>query len=138
MDELERDDGAKVHFERPGEPSDTAIVTMSGELDMSNIGRLDAIVSPALSESPTRLIVEVSVERLRHTVRIEVTDAGGGKPTMRSPGPQDPFGRGLRIVDMLSDSWGVDYDPPRGKTVWFTLKLPQPSARRSAPLSGRG
>ncbi len=54
-------------------------------------------------------------------VRIEVTDSGSGKPTMRSPGPDEPSGRGLQIVDMLSDSWGVEPEHPSGKTVWFTM-----------------
>lgn len=54
-------------------------------------------------------------------IRVEVTDSGSGTPTMRSPGPDDPSGRGLQIVDMLSHSWGVDPEQPSGKTVWFTV-----------------
>jgi hypothetical protein len=40
---------------------------------------------------------------------------------MRSPGPNDPSGRGLQIVDMLSDEWGIEPEVPAGKTVWFSL-----------------
>ncbi|MFZ1995543.1 MAG: ATP-binding protein [Solirubrobacteraceae bacterium] len=54
-------------------------------------------------------------------IRVEVTDSGSGTPTMRSPGPDEPSGRGLQIVDMLSDSWGVELEDPSGKTVWFTM-----------------
>ncbi|HYZ80364.1 MAG TPA: ATP-binding protein [Solirubrobacteraceae bacterium] len=54
-------------------------------------------------------------------IRVEVTDSGTGTPTMRSPGPNDPSGRGLQIVDMLSASWGVKPERPAGKTVWFTV-----------------
>lgn len=54
-------------------------------------------------------------------IRVEVTDSGAGTPTMRSPGPDEPSGRGLQIVDMLSASWGVHPERPSGKTVWFTL-----------------
>lgn len=54
-------------------------------------------------------------------IRIEVTDSGMGTPTMRSPGPNEPSGRGLQIVDMLSASWGVEPERPAGKTVWFTV-----------------
>jgi anti-sigma regulatory factor (Ser/Thr protein kinase) len=54
-------------------------------------------------------------------IRVEVTDSGSGTPTIRSPGPDDPSGRGLQIVDMLSHSWGVDPEQPSGKTVWFTV-----------------
>jgi anti-sigma regulatory factor (Ser/Thr protein kinase) len=54
-------------------------------------------------------------------IRVEVTDSGTGTPTMRSPGPDDPSGRGLQIVDMLSANWGVNPERPSGKTVWFTV-----------------
>jgi anti-sigma regulatory factor (Ser/Thr protein kinase) len=54
-------------------------------------------------------------------IRVEVTDSGTGTPTMRSPGPDEPSGRGLQIVDMLSASWGVQPERPAGKTVWFTI-----------------
>ena len=54
-------------------------------------------------------------------IRVEVTDSGAGTPRMRSPGPDEPSGRGLRIVDMLSSSWGVQPESPAGKTVWFTV-----------------
>lgn len=62
-------------------------------------------------------------------IRVEVTDSGSGTPTMRSPGPDEPSGRGLQIVDMLSDSWGVEPENPSGKTVWFTM----PAATAMAP-----
>ena len=38
-----------------------------------------------------------------------------GTPTMRSPGPDEPSGRGLQIVDMLSESWGVVPEQPSRK-----------------------
>lgn len=54
-------------------------------------------------------------------IRVEVTDHGGGTPEMRFPGPDEPTGRGLQIVDMLSEEWGVESSGPAGKTVWFML-----------------
>jgi anti-sigma regulatory factor (Ser/Thr protein kinase) len=63
-------------------------------------------------------------------IRVEVTDSGSGTPTMRSPGPDEPSGRGLQIVDMLSDTWGVEAERPSGKTVWFTM--PAATAMASA------
>jgi RNA polymerase sigma-B factor len=64
---------------------------------------------------------EVIVHRSDDIIRVEVNDHGAGIPVMRSPGPEDANGRGLWIVDMLSDAWGVTPSPPSGKTVWFTL-----------------
>ena len=53
-------------------------------------------------------------------VRIEVRDTGQGRPVPRSPTPIEPTGRGLRIVEAMSDSWGID-DSSGAKTVWFTV-----------------
>jgi anti-sigma regulatory factor (Ser/Thr protein kinase) len=91
----------------------------------------------------------ISILRTSSEIRIEVTDSGSGKPTMRSPGPHEPSGRGLQIVDMLSKRWGVEPEIPSGKTVWFTLDVPAPRESRaergsrqrpedqSAPITGR-
>jgi hypothetical protein len=46
---------------------------------------------------------------------------------MRTPGPTDPDGRGLQIVDMLASSWGFDALPEGGKTVWFALATKAPA-----------
>jgi anti-sigma regulatory factor (Ser/Thr protein kinase) len=75
---------------------------------------------------------ELTIIQTAATIRVEATDRGGGAPTMRSPGPTDPDGRGLRIVDMLSSSWGFDPLPAGGKTVWFAVGS-QPPAERERP-----
>jgi anti-anti-sigma factor len=70
-----------------------------------------------------RTSFEVAIHRTETQIRVEVTDHGSGTPTMRSPTPDEPTGRGLRIVDLLSERWGVD-GRDGGKTVWFTLASP--------------
>ena len=66
----------------------------------------------------------VSIEQTAREVRVDVTDAAGGDVAMRDPGPTEPTGRGLRIVDQLADAWGVqELVDPTGKRVWFTLRL---------------
>jgi anti-sigma regulatory factor (Ser/Thr protein kinase) len=65
----------------------------------------------------------VTIERLPRRIRIAVTDAGPGEPVMRAPTPTEPTGRGLRIVERLSDSWGVQHAGAGGKTVWFTVRV---------------
>lgn len=67
---------------------------------------------------------ELRVARAHGEIRVEVTDRAGGSPVMRSPGPDDPTGRGLQIVNMLSDAWGVVHRTARGTTVWFTVPAP--------------
>jgi two-component sensor histidine kinase len=69
----------------------------------------------------TQTEFEVRVERSPDGIRIEVTDDAGGTPELRSPAIDEPTGRGLRIIELLSDAWGVDFAPEGGKTVWFTL-----------------
>jgi hypothetical protein len=64
-------------------------------------------------------------------IRIEVRDASRGIPVRRSPAPQDPSGRGLRIVEAMSDTWGI-IPSDSGKTVWFVL---QPAASHDDPAS---
>jgi anti-sigma regulatory factor (Ser/Thr protein kinase) len=63
-------------------------------------------------------------------IRVEVRDAGGGKPRLLSPSPREPAGRGLRIVEAMSDDWGVIPDSG-GKVVWFTVTGAQPSGQVS-------
>ena len=41
------------------EASDGLTVTVSGELDITNVDRLDSVVAPALQRSPRRLVVDV-------------------------------------------------------------------------------
>jgi anti-sigma regulatory factor (Ser/Thr protein kinase) len=71
---------------------------------------------------------DVLIDRTQDEVRIEVSDLAGGTPTVRSPGPEDPRGRGLLIVEMLSEQWGVEYHTGDGKTVWFVVSVATQSA----------
>jgi anti-sigma regulatory factor (Ser/Thr protein kinase) len=77
---------------------------------------------------------DLTIIRTGHDIRVEATDHAGGTPTMRSPKPTDPSGRGLKIIDMLSAGWGVDADVAVGKTVWFTIADAEPA---SAAQTGR-
>ncbi len=62
-------------------------------------------------------------------IRVEVRDRGGGRPIVLSPTPREPAGRGLRIVDAMSDAWGV-ISTRDGKAVWFTLAQRAPGLER--------
>jgi anti-sigma regulatory factor (Ser/Thr protein kinase) len=63
---------------------------------------------------------ELTIDDSGREIRIEVRDTGQGRPVPRSPAPTDRTGRGLRIVEAMSGSWGID-PSSRGKTVWFTI-----------------
>ncbi len=62
----------------------------------------------------------VGVEDLGHGVRVSVQDPVSAPPVPRAPSESDQNGRGMRIVDALSDRWGTD-QVPDGKVVWCTL-----------------
>jgi len=68
-----------------------------------------------------RAAFELTVAHAGREVRIEVTDDAGGQPELRSPGPSDPTGRGLQIVGLFSDAWGVEHRSDDSTTVWFTV-----------------
>lgn len=66
---------------------------------------------------------ELVIERSEAGIRVQVTDGGGGSPTARLAGAEDRHGRGLHIVEELSDDWGATVLPGRGKAVWAHLAL---------------
>jgi anti-sigma regulatory factor (Ser/Thr protein kinase) len=63
---------------------------------------------------------ELAISDGQGEIRVEVSDAGRGRPTLRSPTVLEPSGRGLRIVQRLSKAWGV-VPGEDGTRVWFTL-----------------
>jgi anti-sigma regulatory factor (Ser/Thr protein kinase) len=66
----------------------------------------------------------VAIEVDRDRARVRVTDCGFGTPVLGDPHLHDCSGRGLLIVQQLSDDWGVDTDGSgEGKTVWFSMSL---------------
>jgi anti-sigma regulatory factor (Ser/Thr protein kinase) len=59
------------------------------------------------------------------TVRVSVRDGGAQTlPELGEPSPSTTGGRGLRIVDRLSQCWGTHRDD-EGVTVWAEVPVPQ-------------
>ncbi|TSB18024.1 ATP-binding protein [Streptomyces benahoarensis] len=54
-------------------------------------------------------------------VMCAVSDGGESTPVIGAPDPLAESGRGLRIVEQLSDAWGWTLPDRSGKTVWATL-----------------
>jgi anti-sigma regulatory factor (Ser/Thr protein kinase) len=62
--------------------------------------------------------IRVDVELRGETVRIAVADRAGGHVIMRTADPPtDVGGRGLQLVNALSERWGIDQLADR-KLVW--------------------
>jgi anti-sigma regulatory factor (Ser/Thr protein kinase) len=68
-----------------------------------------------------RTTFAVTVMQADGEIRVEVTDRAGGTPAMRSSGPDALSGRGLQIVDLLAEAWGVEHGSATSTTVWFTV-----------------
>src|SRR3954471_13450866 len=53
---------------------------------------------------------------------IDVRDADPRTPEVNDMGAERSSGRGLALVSMLADDWGVERVPEGGKSVWFALR----------------
>ncbi|MBO8192419.1 SpoIIE family protein phosphatase [Streptomyces oryzae] len=73
------------------------------------------------------LVAEITSRREgeRRTLRVNVSDSSDELPHRRSPGELASSGRGLMLLGMLADRWGVD---PRGegKCIWFEVHEQEP------------
>ncbi|MEV7402938.1 SpoIIE family protein phosphatase [Streptomyces sp. NPDC091267] len=75
------------------------------------------------------LTAYVTGETGRRRLLVEVMDRGDELPHQRTPGELASSGRGLLLLDILADQWGVRPEP-EGKTAWFALA--------EAPLADTG
>ncbi|GGZ12689.1 ATP-binding SpoIIE family protein phosphatase [Streptomyces poonensis] len=90
------------------------------------------------TDADALLVAEVagaSGEPAARRMRIEVTDASDDLPHRRRPGELASSGRGLMLMELLADAWGVD---PRGegKSIWFELREPATADGTTASPGG--
>lgn len=71
------------------------------------------------ADSPTMVVIDASGEHA--AIRVEVHDDCATAPRLGSFEPYASDGRGLALVDAMSERWGVDQDTD-GKRVWFELQ----------------
>lgn len=64
--------------------------------------------------------IVLAVECTESAMEIRVRDGSPELPRRNDPDEYAQHGRGLVLVDVLSDAWGVDAGPD-GKAVWFRL-----------------
>ena len=115
----------------PGEPRSVAAARRFVAESLAGLSQdvLDVLVL-MVSELATNSVVHarspfrVRVDRGPKAVRIDVHDLDSGRIEIAHATPNDLHGRGLSMVDVLSDDWGVTRSADEsGKTVWFTLNL---------------
>jgi serine/threonine-protein kinase RsbW len=85
-----------------------------------------------VSELVTNAVLYSRSDVIRCTLRlgggllwIEVTDRGVGlpEPEARTPADDEMSGRGLLLVEAVSEAWGVSPALPSGRSVWATVRV---------------
>jgi anti-sigma regulatory factor (Ser/Thr protein kinase) len=120
----------------PSQPASVAVARRRITTEMRSVGITDDAIDDA-----ALVITELVTNAIRHgsplpgrwlqvtwdldagTVEIAVSDGGGSqtRPQATRPSLSALGGRGLEIVDTLSDEWGVR---PPGTTVWAIIAAP--------------
>jgi anti-sigma regulatory factor (Ser/Thr protein kinase) len=67
--------------------------------------------------------IEMKIRLLGAGFYVEVWDRNGGSPTVPAQTDDAEGGRGLFLVESLSDKWGVRHPAEGGKVVWARLLL---------------
>ena len=88
------------------------------ELEERALLATSEMVSNAVNHAGPPVELEVDVRQRR--LRIAVSDPEPTAPR-RVEGPLGGSGRGLHILDRITDDWGVDHHRGNGKTVWCLL-----------------
>ena len=90
--------------------------------------------SLAVSEIVTNAVrygagpIELRTMLEHSSIRVEISDRGTAMPVATTAEPNMTGGRGLGIIDAVSQAWGCDrHRDDGGKTVWFTLPRSAPN-----------
>ncbi|MFN2561566.1 MAG: ATP-binding protein [Jatrophihabitans sp.] len=78
------------------------------------------LVSNAVEHAPGSETYELEVSQRDGNVRISLIDGSSIRPVVAELAHDRPRGRGMRMVEALTDSWGAD-DHHGGKRVWVEL-----------------
>lgn len=93
----------------PGDLSDTELLTTE-------------VVTNAVVHGGTDVDLAVRYDPTTEMITVEVRDHGLEHIHRAEHDQHSTSGRGLSIVDLVADSWGVNEVPGEGKVVWFALR----------------
>lgn len=109
---------------------------VSDALEAAALEAAAATAALVVSELATNAVIhartpfEVRVRMVGNLIRIEVHDGSPRRPTQRLFSDEATSGRGLRLVQSLCPSWGVEVDADGpGKTVWAEVPVPEAGAQ---------
>lgn len=123
------DNGAGLRQTLPAEPASVARARQSlvDALDDWAGSAAVEVAELLVSELVTNAVlhagseVELVVWQWAERVRVEVGDASSTAPQHRVADETATIGRGVDMVEMLAERWGVDTDQTAGKVVWFEV-----------------
>ncbi|WFB06396.1 ATP-binding protein [Streptomyces sp. LX-29] len=81
----------------------------------------------------------VEIVLMLDRLTVSVRDRDPRLPSLGDADPVSTHGRGLALVEAVSESWGMHArDDGSGKVVWFTLAVPQTTAPARSPFATHG
>ncbi|MCW3068850.1 MAG: anti-anti-sigma factor [Solirubrobacterales bacterium] len=90
MGELDGERGAEALISTQSDPAGVPIITVSGDLDLSNAGALEATVSSIAADQPAQLVFDLSALRFMDSAGIAVLLGAAAKVDavhLRNPSP---------------------------------------------------
>ncbi|MDT4980697.1 MAG: hypothetical protein QOG07_2576 [Pseudonocardiales bacterium] len=80
------------------------------------------MVANAVQHAPGSASHELEIVRRSRGVRIYISDGSPAVPVVAELSHSRPHGRGMRVIEELSSSWGSD-EHHGGKRVWVDLDV---------------
>ncbi|MGW2560973.1 ATP-binding protein [Streptomyces sp. NPDC001514] len=101
-------------------------------IDHAALGVTELLTNVHRHAEPDKLCT-VEIELLLDRLTVSVHDHDPRLPVVATAGPLETTGRGLALIEALSESWGVLPKGEDGKVVWFTLPATLPVGAAKTP-----
>lgn len=92
----------------------------------------ELVTNAARASASTLGIIGLSLRPVKNKLIIEVRDQSADPPVLAPANRDAEHGRGLVLVDALSEEWGYSAEPRGGKVVYAIVRLTLPQSRSSA------
>lgn len=104
-------------------------------IDQAALGVTELLTNVHRHAQPDKMCT-VDIKLLLDRLTVSVHDHDPRLPTLKVADPLDVCGRGLALIEAVSESWGVRAEGDTGKVIWFTLPAPSAAAASRSPLYG--
>lgn len=103
-------------------------------IDQAALGVTELLTNVHRHAQPDKMCT-VDIKLLLDRLTVSVHDHDPRLPTLKEADPLDVCGRGLALIEAVSESWGVRTEGEAGKVIWFTLPAPSAAPPRN-PVYG--